>query len=336
MVEYAEEDQIVTAATEDTYFERQYALQNVGQEFPNNNPAFPMTVTKGTEDADVDAVQAWTKTKGDGVRVAIVDSGVAADHEDISHKVVERANFTDQEIVTNDDYDRYGHGTHVAGIVAAEHNRTGVAGVCPGCAILDAKVLDDSGAGYSSAIAEGIHWAVENGAQVINMSLGQSVPSRTLENAVNWAWNEGVVVVAAAGNAGTQAKIYPGAYSNVIAVAATDNKDAKAPFSTYGRWVDVAAPGVDVYSTFPNYPFVLGLQSNRSMGYDLASGTSMASPVVAAVAALTWSTPAGTSNKSVRAKVESSADEIKGTGTYWAKGRVNACEAVGAKGCEDD
>ena len=323
-VEYAEPDELVTAATTDQYFDRQYALQNVGQSFTNT--ANTQTIATGKPDADVDAVEAWTVTTGGGTRVAIVDSGVASDNPDIAPKVVARANFSG----TATGEDNYGHGTHVAGIVAATADNTiGVAGVCPGCTILDAKVLNDSGSGSSSAIANGINWAVSNGAKVINMSLGQRVSSRTLEAAVNNAWNAGAVIVAAAGNAGTQAKIYPGAYPNVIAVAATDNTDAKASFSTYGNWVDVAAPGVNVYSTFPNHTFVLGTQNNRSMGYDIASGTSMASPIVAGVAALAWSSHTGATNTSVRANVESTADPILGTGSYWARGRVNACRAVG-------
>ncbi|TLM73246.1 S8 family serine peptidase [Pseudarthrobacter sp. NamB4] len=330
-VEYAEPDQVVTATTHDKFFPRQYALQNEGQSFTNT--ANTVTVPAGTKDADVDAVEAWGVTTGNGIRVAIIDSGVAINHEDISAKVVARENFSDTAIRPDhpEDYDQYGHGTHVAGIVAAEHDAEGVAGVCPGCTILDAKVLNDRGIASSSAIVKAIEWAVDNDAKVINMSLGQRVSSRTLEAAVDNAWKKGVVIVAAAGNAGTEAPMYPAAYKKVIAVAATDNNDAKAHFSTYGEWVDVAAPGVDVYSTFPNHEFVIGTQNNRSKGYDIASGTSMASPVVAAVAALTWSTSAGTSNTSVRAKIESSADKIKGTGTFWDEGRVNACEAVGCR-----
>jgi thermitase len=324
-VEYAEPDELVTAATDDEYFPRQYALQNNGQSFTNT--ASTLSVAAGKMDADVDAVEAWNVTTGSGTRVAIIDSGVASDNPDIAPKVVARANFSDA--ATGED--NYGHGTHVAGIVAATANNTiGVAGVCPGCTILDAKVLNDSGSGSSSRIANGINWAVSNGAKVINMSLGQRVSSRTLETAVNNAWNAGAVIVAAAGNAGTQAQIYPGAYPNVIAVAATDNADAKASFSSYGaKWVDVAAPGVNVYSTFPNHPFYLGTQNGRSQGYDVGSGTSMASPIVAAAAALAWSSHPGSTNTSVRANVESTADKIPGTGTYWAYGRVNACKAVG-------
>ena len=272
----------------------------------------------------MDAVEAWGVTTGDGIKVAVLDTGVASDNADISPKVVARANFS--TAVTGED--NYGHGTHVAGIIAATKDTAGVSGVCPGCSILDGKVINDSGSGSTSAIVNGINWAVENGANVINMSLGQRTPSQALEAAVNDAWNKGVVIVAAAGNAGTPDQFYPAAYPNVIAVAATDNNDAKASFSTYGNWVDVAAPGVNVYSTFPKHPFVIGSSSGRSMGYDIASGTSMASPVVAGVAALVWSSPAGTANTSVRASVESTADKIDGTGTDWVHGRVNACKAV--------
>lgn len=330
-VEYAEPDELVTATTDDTFFDRQYALHNEGQPFWNT--AEDIFVPAGKPNADVDAVEAWTTATGREVRVAIIDSGVAFNHEDISEQVVARINFSDKKIEAEEDYDRYGHGTHVAGIVAAKHNSVGVAGVCPECDILDVKVLNDAGTGSSSRIAQGIDWAVNNGAKVINMSLGQRVSSRTLEAAVNNAWNRGVVLVAAAGNAGTQAQIYPGAYPKVIAVAATDNFDNKASFSSYGKWVDVAAPGVNVYSTFPNHDFALMTQYNRSVKYDMGSGTSMASPIVAAVAALVWGKNAGATNETVRGKVELTADPIKGTKTSWAHGRVNACRAVAAEGC---
>jgi thermitase len=322
-VEYAEPDEAVTAATNDQYFGRQYALQNVGQSFTNTKG--DLFVGAGTPDADVDAVEAWNVTTGAGIKVAVLDSGVANDNPDINPKVVARANFTNGE--TGDD--NYGHGTHVAGIVAATANNTqGVAGTCPGCTILDGKVLNDSGIGSSSGLADGINWAVANGAKVINMSLGVRA-SRTLETAVNNAWNKGAVLVAAAGNGGNQTKIYPGAYPNVIAVGATDNKDAKASFSTYGSsWVDVAAPGVNVYSTFPNHAFVLGTQNNRSFGYDVGNGTSMSAAIVAATAALAWSSHAGATNTSVRTNVESTAEKITGQEAYWAKGRVNADRAV--------
>ncbi|MDQ0851285.1 thermitase [Arthrobacter sp. B3I9] len=322
-VEYAEPDQPATAAAaDDPYFPRQYALQNEGQSF--NNTANTLTVAPGKADADVDAVEAWSVTTGKGIKVAVLDSGVATDNDDINPQVVARANFSNAK--TNED--KYGHGTHVAGIIAAVANNTeGVAGVCPDCKILAGKVLNDSGAGFTSDLVDGINWAVGAGAKVINMSLAVRA-SRTLETAVNNAWKKGVVLVAAAGNTGSQTMMYPGAYQNVIAVGATDNTDAKASFSTFGPWVDVAAPGVSVYSTFPNHDFVLATQSGRSQGYDIGSGTSMATPVVAATAALVWSKDPAAANSAVRAKVESTTDAIDGVGTYWAHGRVNANNAV--------
>lgn len=327
VVEYAEPDYVVTPASDDTYFPSQYALQNTGQSFTNT--AGTVTVPAGTTDADVDAVEAWTVATGTGIKVAVLDSGVALDNPDITPKVVARVNYTTSR--SNDD--NYGHGTHVAGIVAATaNNGIGVAGVCPGCSILAGKILSDTGAGSSSGLANGVNWAVKNGAQVINMSLAVGA-SATLETAVNNAWNAGVVLVAAAGNGGNTSMNYPGAYPNVIAVGATDNNDKKASFSTYGAWVDVAAPGVSVYSTFPNHKFVLAREYNRSQGYDIGSGTSMASPIVAAVAALARSTNPGGTPSDIRAKVESTTDTVGAIGTDWAHGRVNACRVVGATAC---
>lgn len=322
-VDYAEPDEVVTPASNDQYFDRQYALNNTGQSFTNT--AGTLTVGAGKADADVDAAEAWGRTTGGGVRVAVLDSGVASDNPDIAPKVVARANFSG----ASTGEDNYGHGTHVSGTVAAtSENTLGVAGVCPACSILDGKVLNDSGVGSSSGLANGINWAVNNGAKVINMSLGVRA-SRTLETAVNNAWTKGAVLVAAAGNGGNQTKIYPAGYANVIAVAATDNFDAKASFSTYGAsWVDIAAPGVNVYSTFPNHKFYLGTQNNRSLGYDVGNGTSMSSPIVAATVALAWSVNPQAGNTAIREKVQSSADKISGTGTYWANGRVNANNAV--------
>ena len=326
-VEYAEPDETVTPATDDPFFGSQYALQNTGQPFSNNNPDYPIPVAAGKADADVDAVEAWSLAKDIEIKVAVLDSGVDLDHPDINPKVVARANFSG----ATSNEDKYGHGTHVAGIVAAAHNKEGVAGVCPHCTILAGKVLNDSGVGSSSGLTNGINWAVSNGAKVINMSIGVRT-SRTLETAVNNAWNKGVVLVAAAGNGANQTKIYPAAYPNVIAVGATDNNDGKATFSTFGAsWVDVAAPGVAVYSTFPNHDFALRAPNKRALSYDIGNGTSMSSPIVAATAALVWSVNPGADPKSVREKVELTSEKKSGQETYWAHGRVNACKALG--GC---
>ena len=318
-IEYAELDYLAEAfyVPNDYYFaDNQWGLENTGQTIKG---------VTGIVDADIDAPTAWDTTQG-GVKVAILDTGIDQDHEDLSDKIVDKVNdqknFTDSPTVD----DLYGHGTHVSGIVAAiTNNNIGVAGGCPNCVLMNGKVLNDSGSGAYSWIANGIIWAADNGAKVINMSLGGSAPSKTLENAVNYAWSKKyVVLVGAAGNSGNSSKTYPGAYTNVIAVAATDNQDKKASFSEYGKWVDVAAPGVNIFSTFPNHPYKI----NKSLGYDFGSGTSMATPMTSAVAALIWSTPYGTSASAVRTRLESTADKITGTGTYWSSGRVNAANAV--------
>jgi len=318
-VDYAELDYIAEAffVPNDTYFAgNQWGLENTGQTIKG---------VAGVVDADIDGPTAWNWTQG-GVKVAILDTGIDQDHEDLSAKIIDKVNdqknFTDSPTID----DLYGHGTHVGGIVAAvTNNNIGVAGGCPNCQLMNGKVLNDSGSGAYSWIANGIVWASDNNAKVINMSLGGSIKSFTLENAVNYAWSKGVVVVAAAGNSANPSKTYPAAYTNAIAVAATNNKDQKASFSSYGaKWVDVAAPGENIYSTFPNHPYKI----NKSLGYDFGSGTSMATPMTSAVAALIWSTPYGTSASQVRTRLEKKADKIAGTGTYWSKGRVNAANAV--------
>lgn len=324
-VEFAELDVIGSATSADPLFGRQYGLENTGQMINTD-------VTAGKPDADIDAPEAWAITRGNGIRVAILDSGVDQDHPDLSSKLVAQRNFSSNNI--NDVEDIYGHGTHVAGIVAATtDNNTGVASVCPDCTIMNGKVLNNDGYGAASWAANGINWAADNGAKVINMSIGFRQSSKTMEAAVNRAWNRGVVLVASAGNNSNTAKEYPGAYTNVIAVAATNNKDAKASFSTYSsRWVDIAAPGENVFSTFPNHPFVIQSKYGRALNYDYANGTSMSSPMVAGVAGLVWSQMGtSTSAQSVRSRIESTADRIPGTGSYWSAGRVNAARAVGAQ-----
>ena len=323
MVAYAEPDYAAYALDipNDLLFGQQWGLDNTGQPYKDT--------LSGTVDADIDAPEAWAiATGGPDVTIAIVDTGIDQDHEDLVAKVDGNVNFTDSD--TWDD--RYGHGTHVAGAAAAAtNNGTGVAGVCPDCRLLNVKVLNDQGMGYNSWIATGIRWATDHGARVINLSLGGSIKSRTLEDAVNYAWDHGVVLACAAGNDGNSKPTYPGKYEPCIAVAATDANDQKASFSTYSaRWVDVAAPGVDILSTFPNHDYAIG----KALGYDYGSGTSMAAPHVAGLAGLVWSTAYGSNAQAVRERIESTADPVAGTGTYWIHGRINACNAVGGA-CTD-
>jgi thermitase len=301
-VQFAEPDFIATAIGDpDPYFSNQWGMTKI------------------------QAPDAWDITIGKSdVKIAILDTGVDQDHPDLAAKIVDPNNDNKNFTTSGTVDDLYGHGTHVAGIAAAvTSNGIGVAGVGYDCTIMNGKVLDDTGSGYYSWVASGIIWAADSGAKVISMSLGGSSSSSTLQSAVDYAWSKGVVIVAAAGNNGTSTKVYPAYYTNVIAVAATDQNDAKASWSSYGSWVDVAAPGVNIYSTLPNHSNQIGSQN-----YGYLSGTSMATPFVAGLAGLVWASSYGTSNASVRNRIESTADPVTGTGTYWQYGRINAYKAV--------
>ena len=302
-VEFAERNGVYSAVAmpNDPRVSDQWHLENGGQ-------------SGGIADADIDAFAAWDVTTGGSVAIAVLDTGIDESHPDLSGKITKSANFTSSASVQ----DVNGHGTHVAGIVAARTgNGVGGAGVCQTCTIFNVKVLADNGNGSWAGIAEGIYWATDNGAKVINLSLGGTTSSSSLASAVNYAWNRGVVVVAAAGNNSTTSAFYPAYLPNVIAVASTNNRDQKSSYSNYGTWVSVAAPGESILSTL------------RGGTYGLKSGTSMASPVVAGLAGLVWSTPYGTSNAAVRGRIEQNAEAISGTGSRWLNGRVNACKAVG-------
>jgi thermitase len=269
--------------------------------------------------AKVEATGAWDKTHGaSDVDVAVIDTGINGSHPDLSGRITASVNCTINSDCPNvTSIDPNGHGTHVGGIVGERtNNNIGVAGSSWEVGLMSVKALDDNGSGYYSWIADAIIWATDNGAEVINMSLSGSSYSRTLRNAVNYAWNSGVVVVAAAGNRGNRYPNYPAYYSRSIAVAATDENDIKANLSTYGSWVDVAAPGVSIISTYQD-------------GYEYLSGTSMATPHVAGLAALVFGQNPNWNNGQVRNRIESTADNISGTGIYWNSGRVNYCSAVG-------
>lgn len=259
----------------------------------------------------IEAPGAWDKVSGLGVDIAVVDTGIDSSHEDVGAKVTQRANFTAEE-----DGDLNGHGTHVAGIAAAvTNNNLGIAGLGQDSYLFSAKALDKNGSGYYSWVASAITWSADNGAEVINLSLGGTFSSRTLQDAVKYAWNKGSVIAAAAGNSGSSRRTYPAYYSETIAVAATDQNDVKPKWSSYGSWVDVAAPGVSILSSYKG-------------DYEYLSGTSMSTPHVAGLSALVKSLNPSWTNQQVRDKIESSADKINKTGSYWSKGRINACKAV--------
>ncbi|WNB92412.1 S8 family peptidase [Bacillus sp. NEB1478] len=276
-------------------------------------PNDPFYKTQQYAPQKVAAEQAWDVTQSSSsVKIAVVDTGVDYNHPDLEGKVIKGHDFVADD---ENPIDENEHGTHVAGIAAANtNNGVGVAGLAPKASILAVRVLDAEGSGSLDDVAQGIRYAADQGAQVINLSLGGNLGTKTLEDAVNYAWNKGSVVVAAAGNSGVALPSYPAYYENAIAVAATDQNDQKASFSNFGTWVDIAAPGVDIYSTIP---------LNR---YASFSGTSMASPVVAGVAGLLAAQ--GKNASQIRSALESTADPITGTGTLFQNGRVNAAKAV--------
>jgi thermitase len=285
------------------------ALHDTGQTFTPNDTYFN---TYQWNMKKIDGPLAWHVAKGSNtVKIAILDTGIKSTHEDLSGKVVLKKNFTTSTTVE----DKQGHGTHVSGIAAAvTDNGKGVAGVGFNSSLMNGKVLGDNGSGAWSWIANGIIWAADNRANAINMSLGGSSGSQTVLDAVNYAWGKGVVLVAAAGNSSTDAPSYPAYYDNVIAVAATDKNDALASFSNFGTWVDVAAPGVDILSSYIRY----------KPPYVFMSGTSMASPHVAGLAGLLASQ--GKNNAQIRSDIENTTDN---KGSYpIANGRINAHKAV--------
>lgn len=208
------------------------------------------------------------------VLIAILDTGIDEQHKDLAGKVVASINFSNSPTTS----DINGHGTHVAGIIAATVNKgNGVAGVTPEVRFLNVKVADDKGLVWSSAVAEGIVWAVDNGAKIINISLYVTTNKPALEQAVEYAWSKGVVLVAASGNH-VKSAVYPGYYPEVISVAAIDAEGDLWSGSNDGDWVDAYAPGVKIKSTIPG---------NR---YGYKTGTSMAAAYVSATAALDLAT----------------------------------------------
>ncbi|MHB9150277.1 MAG: S8 family peptidase [Thermoleophilia bacterium] len=277
----------------------------------------------------VDRVEAdlvWPSYNADAVTVAVVDTGIDTKHPDLIGNLKGGMSAVSYTRSYNDDN---GHGTHVAGIIAAVDNSIGVIGVAPAADLYAVKVLDRNGSGYLSDIIEGLQWVVTNDIDVVNMSLGTSSYSTSFDSAVQQTIASGVVVVAAAGNSGPSANtvLYPAKFAGVIAVAATDSSNTIASFSSRGSEVDLAAPGVSVFSTY------------KKQAYKTLSGTSMASPHVAGVAALVLSSPMGTSDldgdgvwdpNEVEQRLEDTAQDLGEAGfdTNYGNGLVRADLAV--------
>lgn len=261
-----------------------------------------------------DFPQAWAVSRGENVKVAVVDSGIAADHPDLSSKIIDQKDFLDEDETAEDG--GVGHGSLIAGVIAANtDNGKGIAGGCPGCDLLIAKSLDLFG-GNESDIAKAIRWSADQGAEVINVSFS-GPETRELKSAVDYAQDKGVVIVAAAPNQGTSALSYPAAYENVLAVVTADRAEQDMPPAKYGDWVDVAAGGDSVLSTAPG---------GR---YRQAKGTnSLATAQVSALAALLAAK--GYSPVEVRKRIKHSATDIgpSGEDPYFGSGRISAAQAL--------
>jgi thermitase len=268
--------------------------------------------------ATIQVADAWTITTGEALLVAVLDTGVDAEHPDLLGKVLPGLNVFATNVSAGDDN---GHGTAVAGLIAAtSDNSIGIAGICWGCQILPVKVLNARGAGSDAGVAMGMRWAVDQGARVINMSLGGGDDSRTLREAVQYALDRGVLVVAASGNErreGNQIN-YPAAYPEVLAVGATSFDDQLADFSNTGDYLDLAAPGVGLWTTLPN---------GR---YGAPDGTSFASPHVAGAAGLVLSLRPDLGWYDVSCILRASADDrgLPGRDPEYGWGRLNVLRAV--------
>lgn len=264
---------------------------------------------------------AWDKTTGSSsVIIAVADTGVNGTHEDLKGKVIAGYDtVNDTAIPASYNSDVYGHGTHVAGIAAGiGNNGIGIAGVNWKAKIMPVKVLSDSGSGSDEGIAQGVVWATDNGAHVINMSLGGKGAGQTIADAVNYAMQNEVIVVVSMGNSGNQQLFFPAAYQGSLPVGSSNARDEISSFSTSGKHISVAAPGDHILST------------TVDGGYQTWSGTSMAAPQVTGLVALLRGQHSGWSAEQIRSQIEKTADDIEDDGfdikSGW--GRINVGDAI--------
>ncbi len=266
----------------------------------------------------IKADRAWDIQRGNhSIKIAIVDTGIDYTHEDLAGNYVHGG--YDWINDDSDPMDDHGHGTHCAGIAAAVlNNHKGIAGIA-NVSIMAEKVLNETGFGDVWNVSEGIEHAADQGAAVISLSLGSESPSQTLKEACEYAWDSGCLIVAAAGNDNAPV-VYPAAYDTVIAVGALENETERVWWSNHGPELELMAPGVNILSTYPGNSYAYG------------SGTSMATPHVAGVAALVWSSAncPDFTNQKVREYLNTTADDLgePGWDSYYGWGRVDAEEAI--------
>jgi len=238
----------------------------------DDKPSAVLITSSGSEDLQwnlrqVQAPKAWDIIPGgQGIVVAVLDTGIDASHPELAGRVVDSLDLTGSP----GSGDLNGHGTHMAGIIAARAGEMGITGAAYNCSLLDIKTAENDGSTDAEKIARGILWAVNRGARVINVSLTVNRSYPLLEYAAAYAWNHNCLIVAAAGNSFSKNPVYPASYPNVVSVAATDKKDALAKWSNRGEWITVAAPGVDIYSTVPGDAYAV--KNGSSCSTALVSG----------------------------------------------------------------
>jgi subtilisin family serine protease len=329
-VRWAEPDRRrqAAAAAADPFVQLEWGLSNTGQS---------VWGVRGTPDVDIDAPEAWTVTRGAGIGVGVVDSGVDLGHPDLQAQLLPGHDW-----VGNDDVpaDEEGHGTHVAGTIAAADNGVGAVGVAPEAKIVPLRVLDETGSGWSSDVAAAFDWAGDHGLRVVNASLGAPDPTTVEEQAI--ASHPGTLFVVAAGNGGADGvgddvavtPSYPCAYTaaNVLCVGATDSADQIASFSNYGAaGVDLFAPGYRVVSDhLRGLATRLDRYYGTGDGFEILSGTSMASPHAAGAAALVAAAHPGWSAAQLKSALMDNVDPVAAlAGRSVTGGRLNAARALG-------
>ena len=323
-VAWAEADQPRRLAA-DPLFSLQWGLENTGASVLGS-PA--------VADADLDATAAWAVTRGAGVTIALVDTGADLDHPDLAGRLVAGWDFVDRDAAPDD---ANGHGTHIAGILAASRDDAGVAGVAPEAAVMPLRVLDARGLGWSSDVAAAFQRAGDSGVRIVNASLGSNTISSAERLAIRS--HPATLFVVAAGNGGfdgmgddvESVREYPCVLpeANVLCVGASDPQDGRARFSNYGRVsVDLLAPGVRIASTFPT-----GFSSTLQPGYEWLDGTSMSAPYAAGVAALVAAARPDADTAAIKAALIDGADRPAAVADATVSGgRLNAAGALAAAG----
>lgn len=336
---------ILQTIPNDTYFSRQYGLYNDGT----------FSLSPSTNDADIDMELAWDIEQGDqSVVVAVLDSGLKLDHPEFNGRIWENQNevfngidddnngYIDDvngwDFANNDNNptDDHGHGTNVTGIIGVNSNNSnGYSGVDWNCKLMIGKILDENNSGFYSWWTEAIYYAVDNGANIINMSVGGSSFSSSMQDAIDYAYNNGVTVVACMMNENNNVTYYPAGYQNTIAVGSTDaNDERSSPFfwssssgSNYGNHIDVVAPG--------NYIYGLSYQSNSNYN-TYWGGTSQATPLVTGLGSLLIAQDPSITPDDIRNVIRTTAEDqvgnpsedLLGFDLYYGFGRINAHQAL--------